>query len=67
MSQHDHGDHHEHPPEERPGYYDRMETAIEELLIERHLIGPDEIRRQIEVLELSDAGAWRKGRRAGLG
>jgi nitrile hydratase len=51
MSQHDHGDHHEHTPEERPGYYDRMETAIEELLIERHLIGPDEIRRQIEVLD----------------
>ena len=28
-----------------------METAIRELLIERKLIGPDEIRRQIEVLD----------------
>ncbi len=35
----------------RPGCYDVMETAIRELLIERHLIGPDEIRRQIEVLD----------------
>jgi nitrile hydratase alpha subunit len=50
----DHG--HDHPHLEisqsgRPGYYDIMETAIRELLIERHLIGPDEIRRQIEVLD----------------
>jgi nitrile hydratase alpha subunit len=51
MDQHEHGDHHEHPTEARPGYYDRMETAIEELLIERQLIGPHEIRRQIEVLD----------------
>jgi nitrile hydratase alpha subunit len=28
-----------------------METAVRELLVERHLIGPDEIRRQIEVLD----------------
>jgi nitrile hydratase alpha subunit len=35
----------------RPGYYDIMETAVRELLVERKLIGPDEIRRQIEVLD----------------
>jgi len=35
----------------RPGYYDIMETAVRELLIERHLFGADEIRRQIEVLD----------------
>ncbi len=35
----------------RPGYYDMMETAVRELLIEKKLIGPDEIRRQIEVLD----------------
>jgi len=51
---HDHG--HDHPHAEiglsaRPGYYDVMETAVRELLIERRLIGPDEIRRQIEVLD----------------
>ncbi|MBK8175121.1 MAG: nitrile hydratase subunit alpha [Rhodospirillales bacterium] len=35
----------------RPGYYEIMETAIRELLIEKQLILPDEIRRQIEVLD----------------
>jgi len=35
----------------RPGYYDIMETAVRELLVERQLIGPDEIRRQIELLD----------------
>ena len=34
-----------------PGYYEIMETAVRELLIERRLIGADEIRRQIEVLD----------------
>src|SRR5262249_6039267 len=35
----------------RPGYYDMMETAGRELLVEKQLIGADEIRRQIEVLD----------------
>jgi nitrile hydratase alpha subunit len=51
-SHHDH--HHPHAeagPPSRPGYYEVMETALRELLIERKLIGPDEIRRQIEVLD----------------
>ena len=34
-----------------PGYYEIMETAVRELLVERQLIGPGEIRRQIEVLD----------------
>jgi nitrile hydratase alpha subunit len=34
-----------------PGYYEMMETAIRELLIEKKLIGPGEIRRQLEVLD----------------
>ena len=34
-----------------PGYYEVMEISIRELLVERKLIGPDEIRRQIEVLD----------------
>jgi nitrile hydratase len=33
------------------GYYELMETAVRELLIEKKLIGADEIRRQIEVLD----------------
>ena len=47
---------HDHPhakigDADRPGYYDIMETAVRELLIEKKLIGADEIRRQIEVLD----------------
>ena len=51
---HDHGDddaHAEISESGRPGYYEVMETAVRELLIEKHLIGSDEIRRQIELLE----------------
>src|SRR3954469_13378166 len=51
---HDHG--HDYPHAEigqsgPPGYYEVMETAVRELLVEKRLIGPDEIRRQIEVLD----------------
>src|SRR5580704_8507266 len=45
---------HIHPKaagEPAPGYYEIMETAVRELLIEKKLIGPGEIRRQIEVLD----------------
>src|SRR3712207_1605595 len=59
--EHDHDDHdhhhdhdHDHAAighDERPGYYDVMETAVRELLIERGLIEANEIRRQIEVLD----------------
>lgn len=47
---------HDHPHDEisglnRPGYYEVMEIAVRELLIERHLFGAGEIRRQIEVLD----------------
>jgi len=51
---HDHGHDHAHAEigqSGRPGYYEIMETAVRELLVERKLIGPDEIRRQIEVLD----------------
>lgn len=56
MNQHDHDHDHGHPhaeiaQTERPGYYDIMETAVRELLIEKGLFGADEIRRQIEVLD----------------
>jgi nitrile hydratase len=53
---HDHDHDHDHPHAEigqtgRPGYYDMMETAVRELLVEKRLLGADEIRRQIEVLD----------------
>src|ERR1700704_2021497 len=51
---HHHDDDHAHAdtsPPARSSYYDIMETAVRELLIEKKLIGPDEIRRQIEVLD----------------
>jgi nitrile hydratase len=50
---HEHDDH-EHPhaaDAPPPGYYEIMETAVRELLVERGLIGAGEIRRQIEVLD----------------
>jgi len=51
---HDHG--HDHPHAEvgaagRPGYYDMLETAVRELLIEKKYFTAGEIRRQIEVLD----------------
>jgi nitrile hydratase alpha subunit len=49
---HDHD--HDHKPithDDTPGYYELMETALRELLIERGLFTADEIRRQIEVLD----------------
>src|SRR3954465_12044414 len=53
---HAHAHGHDHPHAEisqtgRPSYYEIMETAVRELLVEKRLIGPDEIRRQIEVLD----------------
>ena len=56
MSGHDHPHDHEHlhapiGASGTPGYYDLMETAVRELLIERGLVSADEIRRHIEVLD----------------
>ncbi len=47
---------HHHTPleearEETPGYYEIMETAVRELLVEKHLISADEIRRMLEVMD----------------
>jgi nitrile hydratase len=38
-------------PDGTPGYYEVMETAIRELLAEKGVIHPAEIRRQLEVLD----------------
>ncbi len=49
---HDHGHPHaEIGQSERPGFYDIMETAVRELLIEKKMFGADEIRHQIELLD----------------
>lgn len=50
----DHGHAHHHASaadDVVPGYFEIMETAVRELLVEKQLIGPGEIRRQIEVLD----------------
>ena len=58
MNPHDHTHDHTHdhapiqsPVEAAPSYYEVMETSIRELLVEKQLIGPAEIRRQLEVLD----------------
>ena len=48
--------HHDHAPlaeakEGPPSYYEIMETAVRELLVEKHLISADEIRRMLEVMD----------------
>lgn len=51
---HDHVHGHDHAPitsEVVVSYYEVMEIAVRELLVQKKLIGPDEIRRQIEVLD----------------
>ncbi len=48
---HHHDDHAPIVHEEKPGYYEILEISIRELLIERGLIGPNEIREQIELLD----------------
>lgn len=48
---HSHDEHREISHEETPGYYEILEISIRELMIEKKLIGADEVRRQIEVLD----------------
>jgi nitrile hydratase len=38
-------------PEQRPGYYEIMETAVRELLVEKKVIGAGEIRQMLEVMD----------------
>jgi hypothetical protein len=48
--EHDHS-HDEITAPGEPGYYEIMEAAVRELLVEQRYFGADEIRRQIEVLD----------------
>ena len=52
MSDHDDHDHAAIEAEDSPpGFYEMMEIAVRELLIEKQLITAGEIRRQLEVLD----------------
>jgi nitrile hydratase alpha subunit len=51
MADHDRDHRHDEAPDTPPGYYEIMETAVRELLVAKGMIGPEEIRRQIEVLD----------------
>jgi nitrile hydratase len=48
-------DHHDHPHDEivvpPVSYYEILETALHELLVERGVIGADDVHRQIDVLD----------------
>jgi nitrile hydratase alpha subunit len=48
---HSHNDHAEITHDEIPGYYEILEISIRELLIEKGIISPDDVRKQIEVLD----------------
>ena len=51
---HNHDHAHDHTSitiEEKPGYYEILEISVRELLIEKGLIGADEVRKQIELLD----------------
>ncbi|WP_426614525.1 nitrile hydratase subunit alpha [Bradyrhizobium sp. McL0616] len=62
MAEHHHDHDHDHRDHDQaaagigsgdyvPGYFEMLEMSVGELLVERRLIGADEIRRQIEVLD----------------
>lgn len=48
---HTHDDHAPIHHDETPGYYEILEISIRELLIEKKLIKPDDVRKQIELLD----------------
>jgi len=54
---HDHG--HDHLPdaEERIGYYQTMETAVRELLIEKGIITPADVRTAVEAMDARSPAA----------
>ena len=46
-----HAETHAPAPDVTPGYYETMETAVRELLIEKQVISAGEIRRMLEVMD----------------
>lgn len=61
MSEHTHD--HEHLPEATfdPSYFQLMETVVRELLIEKNIIEPDDIRRTVDLMD-SRTGSERAAR-----
>ena len=57
---HDHDHAHPHPTapddDDRLSYYQRMEVAVRELLVEKGVLTPEEIRQQIERMDGAHAG-----------
>ncbi|WP_158806959.1 nitrile hydratase subunit alpha [Beijerinckia sp. L45] len=65
---HHHGDHaHDHPHEGvvvvadgPPSHYQQMEIALRELLIEKGVFTPEDVRREVEAMEGRNAGSGAK-------
>ncbi len=59
MSTHDHADDHAPPPDHDgpPGYYQVMEIALRELLIERQVFSADEMRAAVERMDARSPAA----------
>ena len=63
---HDHDDHAEISQSAKAGYYEIMEIAVRELLIERHWFGPEGDTAANRGAELAHAGLGGQGRGARL-
>jgi nitrile hydratase len=64
---HHHGHDHKHPhegvvvvPEGPPSHYQQMEIALRELLIEKGVFTPEDVRREVEAMEGRNAGSGAK-------
>ncbi len=60
MATHDHHGHDHAPPPDEDGpltYYQTMEIAVRELLIEKGIFGADDVRRAIETMDARDHAA----------
>lgn len=51
MSTHEHEHPHLLEDDEVPGYYEMMETAVRELLVEKKVLGAGEVRHMLEVMD----------------
>ena len=73
--EHNHADHddHDHPHPTRPDddgtltYYQAMEVAVRELLIDKGILTADDVRRQVEDMDDRNAGARGEGGSARMG
>ena len=64
MATHDHHGHDHAPPPDEDGpltYYQTMEIAVRELLIEKGIFGADDVRRAIETMDARDHACRGRG------